>query len=216
MLAIFAQGSVRLPRDADVAMQQFLSVFLSDNNEFRPDKNETFLKSAQIPSVKPLYVEFLDWYHKRHAVFGQQHQGIVMTQGHFTKRFKGWYPQVKIPKTNRFAQCDRCLTLKEKMILAKGDLKDMYREQLARHHDDVRKDKEVYYRNRYSLELVRYMSSVGLLSWLCCQPSYVLVSTVQVCLVVCPTRDLYRARLSPKNVYASMLCGCTCSNVCFK
>lgn len=142
------QDKVKAPLNSDIAMQTFLSTFLEDHAEWRPDKNERFLNSALIPSVRTLYVSFLTWHNDRHEDFGQPVDEIVTSESHFRKRFNEWYPEVKIPKTNKFAECDRCLGIKEKIRLTSGEKKDTYRKELAKHRDNVRKDKNVYYGNR--------------------------------------------------------------------
>jgi len=55
---------------------------------------------------------------------------------------------VKIPKTNKFAQCDICFELRQKIQLAVAVNKQYYLDKLSKHHDDVLKDKMQYYENR--------------------------------------------------------------------
>lgn len=142
------QDKVRDPSEADIALQTFLDDYIQNEAEWRPDKDQRFLNTARTPSIRALYVEFLKWSQDRLEGHGDKRQDNIMSDTHFYKRFKQWYPLVKIPKTNKFAQCDVCLTLKEKIALSRGVRKDIYREQLRKHLDDVRRDKAKYYGNR--------------------------------------------------------------------
>ena len=70
---------------------------------------------------------------------------LPMSLVHFRERFRKWYGDVKIPKTNRFAQCDRCFNMKQKILLASIlATKKIWRDALAKHIDDVRRDRAVY------------------------------------------------------------------------
>ena len=150
-LALFhVQGKVRPPTGADIAMQSFLGSFLEEHAEWRPDRDERYLNSALIPSVKQLYLTFVNSYMDSHETEGQHPEQPPMSLEHFRRRFLQWYPKVKIPRNNKFAQCDRCFILQEKVRLASADNKHEYRAQLAMHQEDVRRDKAQYYDNRYA------------------------------------------------------------------
>ena len=83
-----------------------------------------------------------------HASFGDHSPQVPMSEDTFRKKLHEYYSQVKIPKTNRFAQCDLCFKFRGKMDLAAGDKKLEYRKQLNVHHAHVRQDKARYYGNR--------------------------------------------------------------------
>ncbi|KAL0019642.1 hypothetical protein WJX77_008066 [Trebouxia sp. C0004] len=71
-----------------------------------------------------------------------------MSEDTVRKKFAEFYPKLKIPKINRFAQCDLCFLFRGKMELAAGEKKLLYRKQLHKHHDHVRQDKAKYYGHR--------------------------------------------------------------------
>jgi len=142
------QGMRRDLTDGDIAMVTFLTMFLSENTEFRPDLKHKFLNPTQIPTMTALYNAFVAQYDVMHARFGDEVEECPVSEGHFRNKFKELFPDVKIPKTNKFAQCDICFELRQKTQLAAAANKQYYLDKLSKHHDDVLKDKMQYYENR--------------------------------------------------------------------
>lgn len=146
------QGKRRDPTDSEVAMIAFMEELTEMEVEARPENDERYLNPSRFPSVRAVYEDFLEDYNQRHTSHGDLTPRIPMSEDTFRKKFAEFYPKLKIPKTNRFAQCDLCFLFRGKMELAAGEKKILYRRQLHTHHDHVRQDKARYYGNRYQSE----------------------------------------------------------------
>ena len=144
-----SQGQRRIPSNGEVAMIGFMENLVEMEAEPRPESEDRFLNPSRYPSVRALYQDFMQAHYKLHASLGDQLPCSPMSEDAFRKKFREYYPHVKIPKTNRFAQCDLCFMFREKMDLAAGEKKQTYRSQLNLHHGHVRQDKARYYANRY-------------------------------------------------------------------
>ena len=113
--------------------------------EPRPENEDRFLNPSRYPSVRAVYQDFLSQYTALHEQYGDLSAGLPMSEDSFRKKFKECYPNIKIPKTNKFAQCDLCFLYRGKMELAAAEKKKIYRAQLHLHHEHVRQDKAKYY-----------------------------------------------------------------------
>ena len=142
------QGKRRIPSNGEVAFTAFMENLKEMEAEPRPENEDRFLNSSRYPTVRAVYQDFLEEYHRMHSQHGDSSPPIPMSEDSFRKKFHEYYRQIKIPKTNRFAQCDLCFMFRGKMDLAAGEKKLMYRRLLNKHHDDVRRDKARYYWNR--------------------------------------------------------------------
>ena len=142
------QGKRRIPSNGEVAFIAFMENLKEMEAEPRPENEDRFLNSSRYPTVRAVYQDFLEEYHMMHSQHGDSSPPIPMSEDSFRKKFHEYYRQIKIPKTNRFAQCDLCFMFRGKMDLAVGEKKLMYRRLLNKHHDDVRRDKARYYWNR--------------------------------------------------------------------
>ena len=116
--------------------------------EPRSESEDRMLNPNRYPSVRAVYQDFLDNYNTFHAQNGDPSPPAPMSEDTFRKKFKEFYPKLKIPKTSRFAQCDQCFLFCGKMELATAEKKQIYRDQLNLHHSHVREDKAKYYGNR--------------------------------------------------------------------
>ena len=122
----------------------FMEDVKRNNAEYDPESANFFLNSAEYPSITALH-EYL----RVHEEHGNDVEEPPMSLNQFSRKFNDWYRDVKIPKTNRFAQCDRCFNLKQKIILSGNpETKQRWRDALRKHTDDARKDRAVYYSNR--------------------------------------------------------------------
>ena len=106
------QGKKKVMTDGDVFMATWLAMYLAENTEWRPDVQQRFLSSTATPFVTAVYNCFVSDYEALYARHGEEVQGCLVTLDHFRKKLAEWYPDVKIPKTNKFAQCDTCYSLK--------------------------------------------------------------------------------------------------------
>ena len=116
--------------------------------EPRPESEDRFLNPSRFPSVRAVYQDFLEEHAQLHKRNGDPSPQAPMSEDTFRKKFKEFYPKLKIPKTNRFAQCDLCFLLRGKMELAVVEKKRFFRDQLNAHHRNVIADKAWYYHNR--------------------------------------------------------------------
>ena len=116
--------------------------------EPRPESDDRFLNPSRYPYVRAVYQDFLHTYTADHARHGDPSPPAPMSEDSLRRKFKEYYPKLKIPKTIRFAQCDQCFLYRGKMELAPLEKKKIYREQLHRHHEHVRQDKARYYGHR--------------------------------------------------------------------
>ncbi|KAL3145289.1 hypothetical protein ABBQ32_001025 [Trebouxia sp. C0010 RCD-2024] len=117
--------------------------------EPRPENDNRFLNPSRYPTIRAVYDRFLEDYVATHQQHGDMSANVPMSEDTFRRKFKQCYPHVKIPKTNRFAQCDVCFLLRGKMELAPSkEKKKLYRKQLHLHQENVSKDKAVYYSHR--------------------------------------------------------------------
>lgn len=116
--------------------------------EPRPESEDRFLNPSRYPSVRAVYQDFVSSYTKMHAQYGDHSPLVPMSEDTFRRKFKEYYPKLKIPKTNRSAQCDLCFLFRGKMEMATAQKKQIYRQQLHLHHEHVRQDKAKYYGNR--------------------------------------------------------------------
>ena len=116
--------------------------------EPRPESEDRFLNPSRFPSVRAVYQDFLEEHLQLHKRHGDLSPLAPMFEDTFRKKFKDYYPTLKIPKTNRFAQCDLCFLLRGKMELATMEKKKFFRDQLNAHHRNVLADKAGYYHNR--------------------------------------------------------------------
>lgn len=142
------QGKRRIASNGEVAMLAFMENLKAMEAEPRPESEDMFLNPSRYPTVRAVYQDFLASYYELHARHGDNSPRATMSEDTFRKKFHEYYREVKIPKTNRFAQCDLCFMFRGKMDLAAGDKKLVYRKQLNSHHANVRKDKARYYSNR--------------------------------------------------------------------
>ena len=142
------QGKVRPPSDADVAFITFMENLVEFHAEPRPENEERHLNPSQYPSSRAVYQAFLENYFKKHRENGDHSDEPPMTENTFVRKMQRDYPKLKIPKTNRFAQCDVCFCLRGKIEVASGPKKQYYREALKKHYQDILRDKAAYYRNR--------------------------------------------------------------------
>ena len=128
----------------------FMERLKATQAEHDPEFNRFFLNSAEYPSITALWTAYVVAYKHLHEEYGHGVQEPPMSLNQFTRKFNDWYgSEVKIPKTNRFAQCDRCFNLKQKILLAAtSGSKGIWRAALQKHIDDARRDRAVYYRNR--------------------------------------------------------------------
>ena len=148
-LLYFLQGKVRSDSNADVAFMSYMEDLKRNEAEYDPESANFFLNSAEYPSITALHNAYCAEYLRVHEEHGHHQEEPPMSLNQFTRKFNDWYGDVKIPKTNRFAQCDRCFNLKQKIILsANPETKQRWREALRKHTDDARKDRAVYYANR--------------------------------------------------------------------
>lgn len=116
--------------------------------EPRPENEDRFLNPSRYPSVRAVYQDFLNHYASIHQQYGDGPGCVPMSEDTFRRKFKECYPKIKIPMTNRFAQCDLCFLYRGKMELAAAEKKKIFRQQLHLHHGHVRQDKARYYANR--------------------------------------------------------------------
>ena len=126
----------------------FLKSHLDANSECRPDLDKTFLNPVQTPSIRALYNLFAATYAEFHKRHGDPIETMPLSEDHFRKLLHKYFPNVSISKTNKFAQCDVCYDLKEKINLASGENKQYYIDKLQEHQENVMADKIVYYTNR--------------------------------------------------------------------
>ncbi|KAL3133950.1 hypothetical protein ABBQ32_008397 [Trebouxia sp. C0010 RCD-2024] len=144
-------GKRRNPTGGDVALAAFMNNLIEMEAEPRPENDDRFLNPSRYPTIRAVYDRFLEDYAATHQQHGDMSANVPMSEDTFRRKFKQCYPHVKIPKTNRFAQCDVCFLLRGKMELAPSKEKKklyMYRKQLHLHHKNVSKDKAVYYSHR--------------------------------------------------------------------
>ena len=142
------QGKQRIPSNGEIAFSAFMTNLKRMDAEPRPESEDRFLNPSRYPSVRAVYQDFLEDYNRLHADNGDPSPTVPMSEDTFRKKFHKQYPEIKIPKTNRFAQCDLCFMFRGKMDLAAGEKKLIYRKQLNLHHGHVRLDKAHYYENR--------------------------------------------------------------------
>lgn len=144
------QGKVRADSNADVAFMSFMEDLKENEAEYDPESAKFFLNCAEYPSVTALWTAYCSEYIETHERYGHEMEEPPMSLKQFSSKFNAWYREdVKIPKTNRFAQCDRCFNLKQKISLAcNAKTKEIWREALRKHTDDARQDRAVYYHNR--------------------------------------------------------------------
>ena len=84
----------------------------------RPENDERYLNPSRFPSVRAVHEVLMEDYNKTYASHGDLTPKVPMSEDTFRKKFTEWYPKLKIPKTNRFAQCDLCFLSRGKMELA--------------------------------------------------------------------------------------------------
>ena len=142
------QGKQRIPSNGQIAFSAFMENLKDMEAEPRPESEDRFLNPSRYPSIRAVYQDFLEDYNRHHADNGDPSPAMPMSEDTFRKKFNEQYQEIKIPKTNRFAQCDLCFMFRGKMDLAAGEKKLIYRKQLNLHHADVLKDKAHYYGNR--------------------------------------------------------------------
>ena len=128
-------------------MQAFIGKLLDDHAEYRPDMDAMFLNPAQFPSKTAIYAAYVTSYMEVRAEFGNPNAEPPMSKTAFIRKFNKWYSDVKLPKTNKFAQCDKCFSLRQKMDLAAGPKKQFWRDELEKHRTHARLDKAEYYKN---------------------------------------------------------------------
>ena len=129
-------------------MLAFMQKLKEMEAEPRPESEDRFLNPSRYPTVRAVYQDFLESYYSLLASHGDHSPQAPMSEDTFRKKFHEYYSEIKIPKTNRFAQCDLCFMFRGKMDLAAGEKKLIYRRMLNKHHADVRQDKARYYGNR--------------------------------------------------------------------
>lgn len=142
------QGKRRISSNGEVAFLAFMENLKDMEAEPRPESTDRFLNPSRYPTVRAVYQDFMEEYHKLHERYGDLAPSVPMSEDTFRKKFHDYYGQIKIPKTNRFAQCDLCFMFRGKMDLAAGEKKLVYRLHLNKHHGHVRQDKARYYGNR--------------------------------------------------------------------
>ena len=145
---MLSQAKQRSPSVADVSLQAFIGKLLDDHAEYRPDMDAMFLNPAQFPSKTAIYSSYVTAYLEERSDFGNHVAEPPMSKAAFLKKFNLWYSDVKLPKTNKFAQCDKCFNLRQKMDLASGANKQIWRDELEKHITHARLDKAEYYKNR--------------------------------------------------------------------
>ena len=131
-----------------MSLQAFVGKLLDDHAEFRPDMDAMFLNPAQFPSKNAVYAAYVTAYLEKKAEYGNNNADAPMSKTAFLTKFNRWFSNVKLPKTNKSAQCDKCFNLRQKMDLAAGPNKQFWRDELEKHRTHARLDKAEYYKNR--------------------------------------------------------------------
>ena len=148
LIQVCLQAKERAPSNADVSMQAFIGKLLDDHAEYRPDMDALFLNPAQFPSKTAIYAAYITAYLEKRSDLGHANAEPPLSKAAFIRKFNKWYSDVKLPKTNKFAQCDKCFSLRQKMDLAAGPNKQFWRDELEQHRTHARLDKAEYYKNR--------------------------------------------------------------------
>ena len=128
-----------------------MSQLIQNHAENSPDREGQFLSPEIFPSFRALYHIFAAWHYELHLRHCDEDVTDTppCSEDHFVKQVRKLYPALRIPKTNKFAQCDICFKLAQKRDLADTTVgKAHWTSLLNKHRDDIRKDKEVYYKNR--------------------------------------------------------------------
>ena len=156
-IPLVSQGKTREPTNADIALGIFMSQLISEHAEHSPDRDGIFLNPGVFQSFEFVHQLYCIWYTqlmKECDDYPAEQPEEPMTYPTFKKRIRQHYPDLRIPKTNKFAQCDVCFSLAQRRDLADTAAKKQHWNRiLNKHREDVRADKIVYYNNRYASSL---------------------------------------------------------------
>lgn len=132
------------------SMSAFLTNLFEDVAERYPDKDERWIPRSFYPSQTSVYYAFVDHWNRLHEEQGYTSIPEPPSRTSMRRLWDQFFSDVKIKKSNTFAQCDICITLRTKMQLALGEHKAYYKRLLGDHQNQVRQDRMRYWGNRES------------------------------------------------------------------
>ena len=74
------QGKRRIPSNGEVAFIAFMENLKEMEAEPRPKNEDRFLNSSRYPTVRAVYQDFLEEYHRMHSQHGDSSPPIPMSE----------------------------------------------------------------------------------------------------------------------------------------